>query len=83
MREENKGMPPWGYLLGAAAAGAVLGVLFAPKKGSELRTDIKDWAKKRREEGVKFLARMRHETSAKERAQEAIAAVKERALPKT
>lgn len=68
------------YLLGAAAAGAIVGVLFAPKKGSELRGDIKDWAKKRQEEGRKFLARLRHEASAKERAQEAIAAVKERTV---
>ncbi len=31
--------------LGGAAAGAILGVLFAPEKGSELRSDITDKAK--------------------------------------
>jgi len=31
--------------LGGAAAGAVLGILFAPEKGSELRKDISDKAK--------------------------------------
>jgi len=37
-------------ILGAAAAGAAIGMLLAPKKGEELRRDIKttaeDWSKK-------------------------------------
>ncbi|MBC7904848.1 MAG: YtxH domain-containing protein [Gemmatimonadaceae bacterium] len=37
-------------IIGAAAAGAVIGLLLAPEKGSELRSKIKsgagDWAKK-------------------------------------
>ena len=83
MNEEKKGVPPWAYLLGGVAVGAALGILFAPKKGSELRADIKDWTKKRSEEGKAFLARVKKEAPAalehaKERAQEAIAAVKER-----
>lgn len=83
MNEEKKGVPPWAYLLGGVAVGAAVGILFAPKKGSELRADIKDWTKERAEKGKAFLARMRKEAPAamehaKERAQEAIAAVKER-----
>jgi gas vesicle protein len=83
MNEDKKGVPPWAYLLGGIAAGGAIGILFAPKKGSELRADIKDWTEKRREEGKVFFARMRKEAPAsmehaKERAQEAISAVKER-----
>ena len=89
MNEEKKGVPPLAYLLGGVAVGAALGILFAPKKGSELRTDIADWTKKRSEEGKQFLARMKKEipaavAAANERAHEAIAAVKGRAhLTKT
>jgi gas vesicle protein len=87
MIEEKKGVPPWAYLLGGVAVGAAVGVLFAPKKGSELRADIRDWTKRRSEEGKAFLARIKKTSptaleNAKERAQEAIAAVKERPLVK-
>jgi gas vesicle protein len=83
MNEEKKGVPPWAYMLGGVAVGAALGVLFAPKKGSELRGDIRDWTKERSEQGKAFLARVKKEAPAalehaKDRAQEAIAAVKER-----
>ncbi|MFI5361000.1 MAG: YtxH domain-containing protein [Elusimicrobiota bacterium] len=81
--EETKGTPAWAYLLGGVALGATLGILFAPKKGSELREDIADWTKRRAEEGKAFVARMRKEApiavaAAKARTQEAIEAVKER-----
>jgi gas vesicle protein len=38
------------FLVGAAA-GAVAGVLLAPRSGSETRRKMGDWLKKRREDG--------------------------------
>jgi gas vesicle protein len=83
MKEEKKSVPAWAYMIGGVAVGAALGILFAPKKGSELREDIKDWTKTRAEQGKAYLARMKKNAPAaiehaKERAQEAISAVKER-----
>ena len=33
------------YLMSGVAIGTVLGILFAPKKGSETRDDLSDWAR--------------------------------------
>lgn len=41
MSKENKKRSGFGKFLAGAAIGAGLGVLFAPKKGSETRTDLK------------------------------------------
>ena len=38
-----------GLVLGALAAGVVLGMLFAPKKGSELRADLGDMLRRNRD----------------------------------
>lgn len=45
------------YLIGGLVAGAVCGLLFAPKKGSDLREDILDWGKDKKERGQELLAR--------------------------
>ena len=57
-QEEKKGIPPLAYLLGGVAVGAALGILFAPKKGSELRADIGDWTRKRQADAAKLVAWM-------------------------
>lgn len=45
------------YLIGGLVAGAVCGLLFAPKKGSDLREDILDWGNDKKERGQEMLAR--------------------------
>ena len=48
METEEK-TPSIGLVLGALATGVVLGMLFAPKKGSELRDDLGDMFRRNRD----------------------------------
>jgi gas vesicle protein len=43
MNDEQSRISPLWYALGGAVAGVALGMLYAPKKGSELRSDITEW----------------------------------------
>lgn len=45
------------YLIGGLVVGAACGILFAPKKGSDLREDILDWGNDKKERGQEMLAR--------------------------
>jgi gas vesicle protein len=42
-------------------AGAVMGVLFAPKSGTETRAQLGDWLKDKRDQGSNLLARVKEE----------------------
>ena len=58
MENEKSRVSPLWFALGGAAAGVVLGVLFAPKKGSELRLDIAEWRRKTREKKEELLRKL-------------------------
>ncbi len=45
-----------GFLTGALV-GVVIGVLFAPKSGSETRENVRDWLQKARERSQEMMAR--------------------------
>jgi gas vesicle protein len=56
------------YFLAGAAAGAALGILFAPRAGEETREQLADWMKERRDKGSDLLHRVKDESLAKKEA---------------
>ena len=73
--EESRTSPLW-YLVGGAAVGAVLGVLYAPKKGSELRLDIAEMVFKGREQRRAMMSRLGAMIPARVKAAAVLGAVK-------
>jgi len=65
--EETTFAAPLTYLFGGIALGAVCGLLFAPKKGSELRQDINEWGRRSRVRGQELLAQVREYLPNKEK----------------
>ncbi|MCR4296477.1 MAG: YtxH domain-containing protein [Elusimicrobia bacterium] len=57
MRDEEKKTSSFAYLIGGLVVGAVVGLLFAPKKGSELIEDIGDWGRDTKERGRELYSR--------------------------
>lgn len=58
MENEKSRVSPLWYALGGAAIGIVVGVLYAPKKGSELRLDFVAWRRKTREKKEALMRRL-------------------------
>ena len=56
------------YFLAGTAIGAALGVLFAPRAGSETREQLGDWLKERRESGSELLQKVKDESLVKKEA---------------
>lgn len=56
-QEEKKGSRALAYMIGGFAAGAVCGLLLAPKKGSELIEDIGRWGRSAKKRGQELTSR--------------------------
>lgn len=59
IEEEKKGSSGAWYLLAGVAAGAILGVLYAPRSGAETREEIADWRRRNRASGRTFFSRVK------------------------
>jgi gas vesicle protein len=70
MSREDSGGTLAAFLLGAVA-GAVAGVLLAPKSGKETREELADWLQERRAKGEEFLSKIKDEGGYKKDAIEA------------
>lgn len=70
MSREDSSSSLASFLLGAVA-GAVAGVLLAPKSGKETREQLVDWLEERRAKGEKLLAKVKDEGAHKKDAIEA------------
>lgn len=84
MEKDNK-TAPLGLALGALTAGVILGLIFAPKKGSELREDLGDAFRRNRDKALSLADKMgekipsRLGVAAKDVAAEALRSAKEKA----
>ncbi|MBI5240140.1 MAG: YtxH domain-containing protein [Elusimicrobia bacterium] len=63
-KERNLGFLITGAVFGAVtgvAAGAVMGLLFAPKSGKETRAGLGDWLEEKRDKGSELLAKIKEQ----------------------
>lgn len=68
MANDNSGFGGALLFVTGAAVGAALGVLFAPRSGTETREQLGDWIKERREKGEDLLNKVKEESYAKKEA---------------
>ena len=74
-QEKSRDSGLW-YLIGGVAIGTVLGVLIAPKKGTETREDIGDWLRNGREKERSMMAKLSAMVPLKVKAAAALGAMK-------
>lgn len=67
MSNDNSGTGLF-YFLAGTAVGAALGVLFAPRSGSETREHVGEWLKERRAKGTDLLHKVKDESIVKREA---------------
>jgi len=79
IKEEEKVTSSFAFLIGGFALGAVCGLLFAPKKGSELIEDIGDWGRETKEKSKELYSRAKEYIPHRDRRSvpESIAAARE------
>ena len=83
MATEDRGLGGALLFVTGAAVGAALGVLFAPRAGSETREQLTDWLKDRREKGSDLLHKVKDESFAKKEALIAAAKAAKQAYAET
>ena len=76
MRHEKRPASGWWYAIGGAALGTVLGLLFAPRKGDELRENIGELGRDGRKKSRTLLAKLGAMVPFKVKAAAAFGAVK-------
>lgn len=76
MEEEKRSVSGLWYVIGGVAVGAILGVLLAPKKGSELREDIGELGRKGRDQSRTLMTKLGAMIPLKIKAAAAFGAVK-------
>ena len=60
--QDNKVGKALGFFIFGAVAGAVAGVLFAPRSGKDTRENIGTWLKNRREQTKETISELREKT---------------------
>ena len=73
--EKNSSLGLW-YVVSGIAVGIALGILFAPKKGSELRDDIDQWSRNARKKSRTLMSSLSSMVPLKVKAAAALGAVK-------
>lgn len=75
--KERKSKSSTGYFIGGAALGAVIALLFAPKRGTETRKDIEEIWSRNSEKGRSVVNRILNRIPGRVKAAGAFGAIKE------